>query len=142
MPSPRAPHPAFSAAWAQAWGDELNANPAYQEAGAAWRGDLVLEMAASNGTPARAVYLDLDQGVCRAARQATPDDLVEARYRFEGSHQAWRRLLGGALSPAVAIMTGQLKLTRGSLLDFLPYAGAVTALLGAGVAIAASFPED
>jgi putative sterol carrier protein len=120
----------------------LNANPAYQEAGAGWQGDLVLEMAASNGTPARAVYLDLDQGVCRAARQATAEDLLRARYRFEGSHQAWRRLLGGTLSPAVAIMTGQLKLTRGSLLDFLPYAGAVTALLGAGVAIEASFPDD
>lgn len=142
MTSPRASHPAFSAAWAHAWGEELNANPAYREAGATWEGDLVLEMAGSDGVPARAVYLDLYRGICRAARQASTQDLAEARYRFQASQEAWRRVLTGVVSPAVAILTGQLKLARGSLADFLPYVSAATALLHAGGAIEADFPDE
>lgn len=142
LPSPESPPPAFSAAWAHAWGEELNTNPAYREAGASWEGDLVLEMNGTKGGPARAVYLDLHRGTCRAARLASAVDLESAQYRFQASRDAWRRVLTGGVSPAVAIMTGQLKLARGSLMDFLPYADAATALLQAGGAIEAYFPED
>jgi putative sterol carrier protein len=135
-------HIAFSAAWAEAWGRELNTNPVYRQAAAKWEGDIVLAMGPADGAATRAVYLDLWHGVCRAARAATAADLAAARYVFQGTRDAWQAVLQGTLAPTMAIMTGKLKLTRGSLMDFLPYAGAADALLVAGGTIATTFLEE
>lgn len=133
--------PAFSAAWAEAWGRELNANPTYQQVAATWEGDIVLEMAGDDAQVGPAIYLDLWHGVCRAARAATTADHSTARYLFRAQRDAWRQVLGGKLSPAMAILTGKLRLARGSLADFLPYASAAEALLVTGGAIEATFPD-
>ncbi|MCL4864632.1 MAG: SCP2 sterol-binding domain-containing protein [Gemmatimonadales bacterium] len=135
-------HPAFSAAWAEAWGRELNANPTYQQVAARWEGDIVLEMSVAGAAAGPAIYLDLWHGVCRAARAATEADHGTARYLFQAPREAWRQVLGGKLSPAMAILTGKLRLARGSLADFLPYASAAEELLRTGGAIEATFPDD
>jgi len=135
-------HPAFSSAWVEAWGHELNSNPAYQQAAATWEGDIVLEMAGDDEPGDRAVYLDLWHGVCRAARAATAADHSGARYLFRANRDAWRQVLAGKLTPATAILTGKLRLTRGSLADFLPYASAAEALLMTGGTVATTFADD
>jgi len=134
-------YPAFSAAWASAWGAHLNASETYRLAAAGWEGDVVLEVADDEEAPTLAVYLDLWHGTCRAARQATPADLETARYRFRGGRQAWSQVLGGSVAPVMAILTGKLRLVRGSLTDLLPYATAAKELLASAGQLGGALPE-
>lgn len=122
----------FTDEWAAAWGDALNRSAAYQEAGKAWEGALVLEAQAD---PARgleesaAVWLDLWRGSCRAARLATSDDLDRARFVITGPLAVWLMILAGELSPSMAILQGRLTLARGSMLGLLPHVQSATELL-------------
>lgn len=118
----------FTAAWASAWRDRLNASPLYREAAAEWEGDVVLAVADPAGET-RAVYLDLVRGECRAARTASEEDRDQARYLVEGTAQSWHRVLTGRTSLVMAVLTGALRLTRGTLAELLPYARAAQALV-------------
>ncbi len=143
--TPAAPtaHPAFSAAWAEAWGKELNANPTYRKVAAKWEGDIVLEMAVDDAQVGRC---DLPRPVARGLSSRTGSHYRRS-FRPPGTSSrpiaiAWRQVLGGTLSPAMAILTGRLRLARGSLTDFLPYASAAEALLVTGGTIEATFPDE
>ena len=135
--------PVFSDAWALACSLVLNQNSAYREAAATWEGALLLHMAAqSGGTEARGVFLDLWHGECRAARAAEPGDEAEARYILTGSTSYWRLVLTGSVAPLVAIMTGKLKLTKGSLADLIPYVTAAKELVITAASVEAVFPDE
>jgi putative sterol carrier protein len=54
----------------------------------------------------------------------------------------WRRVLHGEVAPLMAIMTGRLVLTRGSLAALIPYAMAAKALVDAASAVPARFPGE
>lgn len=141
MPS-SLPQPAFSAAWAAAWGEYLNASETYRQAAARWEGDVVLEVAVDADAPPRAVYLDLWHGTCRVAREATQADVAGARYLFRGTRLAWSQVLGGSVGPMMAVVTGKLRLTRGSLSDLLPFATAAQELLASAGQFGTALPED
>lgn len=141
MPS-HSTHPAFSAAWAAAWGEYLNASDTYRVAAASWEGDVVLEVAVDGDAPPRAVYLDLWHGTCRVAREATHADLTGARYLLRGTRLAWSQVLGGSVGPMMAVLTGKLRLIRGSLSDLLPFATAAQELLASAGRFGTALPED
>lgn len=132
---------AFSTTWAEAWQERLNASETYRKAASAWEGDLVLELAEADGAAQGAVYLDLWQGHCRAARMATEADRVGARYLLRGDRRAWQRVLTGHGSPIMALLTGQLRLVRGGLPDLLPYVGAARELLATAATFETVFPD-
>lgn len=132
---------AFSSPWARAWCAELNASATYRTAAAAWEGSVALAAAASGATLG-AAFLDLWHGECRAARAATPEDLAAATYVIEADPATWRSLLGGALSPVAALLTGRLRLARGQLAALLPHAQAAQELLRLADRIETLFPED
>lgn len=131
---------AFTAEWADAWCRALNESAAYRRAGAEWEGDVVLVMSADGDSPARAVHLDLHRGACRGARIATADDVAGARYVMEAAPVTWRELLGGRTAPLMALMSGRLRLTRGSLTALVPFAGAAGELVAAAVRMNCDFP--
>lgn len=132
---------AFTAPWAEAWCRALNASDAYRMAGARWEGDVVLLMRADGVAPARAVYLDLHHGSCRAARLASDEDQAGARYVLEADLPTWRDLLGGRTPPLMALMSGQLRLTRGNLAALVPFAGAAAELVSTAVHMNSEFPD-
>jgi putative sterol carrier protein len=135
--------PVFSDAWAMACLLVLNQNSAYREAAATWEGALLLHMAPPPGAPEeRRVFLDLWHGECRAARAARPGDENEARYILSGSTSAWRQVLTGRVAPLVAVMTGKLTLTKGSLADLIPYVAAAKELVLTAASVEAVFPEE
>lgn len=142
MTASRPSHPAFSPAWASAWRAHLNDSPEYREAAGDWEGDVVLEMAEEDGGSGRAVYLDLWRGACRAARVATTADLEAARFLLRGPRRAWEQVLSGQLAPVMAVLTGRLRLARGSLAELMPYAAAARAMLAAPAAFDTVFLED
>jgi putative sterol carrier protein len=138
------PVEAFSEQWALEWCRILNERAAYRAAAASWEGPIALAMTRSGAARAeqRAVFLDLWHGECRAARRATDEDLEAARFVITGTASAWRELLAGNLAPLTAIMSGKIRLTRGSMAALVPYAAAARELVAAALDMDVEFPGD
>ena len=132
----------FSDRWAQHWCEGLNANAAYRAAAADWQGAVALVMTAADGADPRAVYMDAAGGVCRVARSATEADLAGAAYIFEAAPAVWREVFSGRMAPVMALFSGKLRLTRGSLAALMPHAGAARELIAAAAAVPVRFPDE
>jgi len=137
------PIEAFSEGWAREWCRQLNDRTAYRSAAASWEGSVALVMTrdASARSESKAVFLDLWHGECREARVGTPEDLESATYVLSGTAGAWRSVLSGSLAPLMAVMTGKIRLTRGSTASLMPYAAAARELVATAMDMEAGFPE-
>lgn len=129
----------FSDGWARAWCAALNASEGYRAAARNWEGVVALVM--NGGETARAAVIDSAAGICRTARAADAADLASAAYVFEGGPQVWREVFTGQLAPVMALMTGRLKLSRGSLAALMPHAAAARELLAAAGTVPVAFPD-
>jgi putative sterol carrier protein len=132
---------AFSQAWAEAWASELNGSDAYHATAERWEGAVALVLEDPEPDARRAVLLDLWHGRCRSARTANPDALDEAAYVFAGNLAAWKQVLAAGASPVMALMSGKIRLAKGSLTALLPYAAAAKELLGLAGRVPIRFPE-
>lgn len=136
------PFVAFSQSWAEAWAAELNASPAYRSAAESWEGAVALVLEDPTPADSRAMVLDLWHGVCRSAGTTDPDAAREkAAYVFQADRAAWRHVLCEGGSPVVALMSGKIRLAKGSLVALLPYASAAKELLGLAARVPTAFPE-
>ena len=108
----------FSGPWAASWGEELNQSPSYRAAAASWEGSICFRLRDRDPARERSIFLDLDRGVCRAARSATAQDLADARFVLSARDRVWRRLVEGRSDPLVVLMTGGIRFERGRLTDF------------------------
>ena len=61
------------------------------------------------------------------------------RFVLSGSTGAWEQVLSGRVAPLLAIMSGKLKLTRGSLAELLPYVTAAKELVTAVASVPGVF---
>ncbi len=120
---------AFSQEWAEAWGAALNGSAEYREAAAQWEGAVALVLDDGVRETRCAVLLDLWHGTCRGAGVANPDALDRARFVFRANSAGWREVLSGNSSPAIALMSGKIRLAKGNLADLLPYARPAKQLL-------------
>jgi len=138
-------HPdVFTARWAAAWRQELNASPVYRAKAAAWEGAVALRMSADRAlgvAEPRAVWLDLHRGACRDARPATPEDLAAAAYLIDAEPDVWRDVLGGRLSLISALLGGRLRLLKGSVMSLIPYVAAAQELIVTATLIHRQFPD-
>ncbi len=125
------------------WCQALNSRPAYQAAAEKWEGSvaLVMNRDTSRQSDSKAVFVDLWHGECRAAREATQDDLDKADFVLSGTAAAWRDVLTGRLAPLMAVMGGKLRLTRGSMAALVPHAAAAKELVASATAMTATFPD-
>lgn len=135
---------AFSEGWAQSWCRTLNDDLAYREAASGFTGLVALVMlrSAAKGSPARTVQLDLAQGHCREARSLEGEPGPEADYALTGTARSWREVLEGRQNPLTALMTGKLRLTRGSMAALVPYSGMARELIRIAVGIPSSFSDE
>jgi putative sterol carrier protein len=133
----------FTLEWALAWRDEILANPTLKAVAGNWVWPLVLIMKADPELGLecdRSVYLDLYQGVCRAARLATPDDLEQAPYLLSADPRTWKQVLDRRLEPLVGVMRGKLRLVKGSVAVVLPHVRAAMELVEAAIRVETSYP--
>ncbi len=135
------PLEAFSAEWVLAWARALNESAAYREAAATWEGAVALLLDDGRPETRRAVLLDLWHGECRSARVADPDSLDAAAYVFRGGSPVWRQILVERGSPALALLTGRIRLAKGELATLFPYAEAARELLALAGSVPTRFPE-
>jgi len=132
---------AFSQGWAEAWASELNASDAYRATAERWEGAVALVLEDSEPAARRAVLLDLWHGRCRSARTADPDGLDDAAYVFTGDLAAWKQVLATGGSPVMALISGSIRLAKGSLTALLPYASAAKELLELAGRVPTRFSE-
>ena len=124
----------FSETWATALERELAGDAEYRSAAANWHGSLlfVLEEDPSLGVAGRRVlFLDLAHGNARAVRPALDGDDRAARYRLVAPAAIWVELLEGDLEAGTALMSGKVRLEKGSLFSLLPHLDAAKRLLAA-----------
>lgn len=135
---------AFSAEWARAYKERINANPNYREAARAWEWPLVLVLEADPSVgieKSRAILLDLYRGECRDARVATEDDLANAPYVVSASASTWKRVMDGQLDPLTAVMRGELKIVKGSVGVLSGYVTAARELVHSARRVDTEFPS-
>lgn len=140
----RVAHPFMSDAWARAYGAQIQASADYRRAAATWEGAIVLKVLADPalGIPAgRGIYLDLYHGECRAAREATADDLAEAPYVITADAYTWKQVIDKRLEPIAGLLHGKLKLERGDMVTLARYVEAAMHLVDAATRVETVFPE-
>lgn len=120
----------FSTAWIDACAHAINHNDAYRRAATNWRWPLLLQITHADSRTT-AIYLDLYQGSCRAARLATSADLTQVEFILEANETTWRNVLSGQLDPIAGIMRRQLTLTKGSLTTLAMHGATAKALIAA-----------
>jgi putative sterol carrier protein len=109
-----------SAAWASAYKDAINQNALYRKAASDWdQGSVALvckpEPALGFKEP-QAIILDLSRGECHGVIYATDEfEIEEAAFVIEASYALWRSIIEGELDPILAMLTSQLRLTKGHL---------------------------
>ena len=135
----------FTDEWCTACCAAMNARESYRQAAAGWdQGAVVLVMTAdpAQGVPAeRAAWIDMHQGACRGSRMATPADREAATYVLQADPAGWKKLLSGETEPVPAMMTGKLRLTRGSLFALARYAQAAREMVHAAGDAGGTFPD-
>jgi putative sterol carrier protein len=109
-----------SAAWAEAYKDAINQNALYRRAAADWdQGSVALLCRAEPSlglAQAQAMVLDLERGTCRAVLYTSDElDLDDAAFVIEASYAQWRAIIRRELDPILAMLTSQLKLSKGHL---------------------------
>lgn len=133
----------FTDEWCTACCDRLNARESYRQAAAGWEGAVVLVMTAdpAQGIGAeRAVWIDAHHGECRQSRTATEADRATAAYVLQADPAGWKRLLAGEADPVSSMMTGKLRLTRGSMFALAKYAQAAREMVLAAGEVGGTFP--
>ena len=116
----------FSEGWALKLMEAINNNPAYYKASTRWEAGklaFVMEANARFGfvKPA-AVLLDLHKGICREAHAVPLETALEqASFVIETDYNHWMNILAGKSQPLMMLMTGQLKLKKGSMAKLMPF---------------------
>ncbi|MDZ4701388.1 MAG: SCP2 sterol-binding domain-containing protein [Rhodothermales bacterium] len=133
----------FTAAWAADWCGRLESSESYHTAAASWKNPMVfiLEADREHGIPMdRALYLDLEAGRCKGVRIADVSDEANVPYVVTGPLEAWRGLLDRRVDPMTTLLSGKLRLKKGSMFSLMPYAKAAYALLEAAMAVDSTYP--
>jgi putative sterol carrier protein len=109
-----------SADWAQAYRHAINQNPAYKKSAAAWDQGAIALVAlpdeAAGLDVAHGMILDLKYGECAGVVHTTDRTLIDQTpFVIEAAYAHWKSVMRGELDPVRAMLSGQLKLTRGHL---------------------------
>jgi putative sterol carrier protein len=136
------PIPAFTAAWADAFGAAINADPAYAAAGKNWINPVALIVEMSDSLPnGAAVQLDLQAGVCVSAKALPPAE-VSAPFVLSADLTSWIDVVSGATDPLMAVARGKLRLTSGSLGVLMLHAKAAKALVACAQNVDTEWPAS
>jgi putative sterol carrier protein len=130
----------FSPEWAQLYQTAINDNVAYADSSQKWEaGKLAMVLIRADGDSA-AVLLDLLHGVCHGVVSTTPESAAAAAaFVIEGDETTWRNVLEGKLQPLMGIMSGKLKLSKGSLAKLMPFTKAAAELVNSARTIPAEW---
>ena len=132
----------FSSEWGRQVEAAINASDGYRRAAIDWRDSLGLEMEGAPEKAPCAAVLDLRNGSCHAVHTGEGARPGEAAFLLRAGPADWQELLAGRLEPMWGILSGRLRLERGSMAALLPFAQAAQLLVEAIASVDATFLED
>jgi putative sterol carrier protein len=109
-----------SAAWADAYRHAINQNALYKKTAGSWdQGAIALVCRAEPALgleSSQAIVLDLHHGECRGVIYSSdPEALASVPFVIESTYAQWKAVMSGQLDPIMAMLQGQLRLTKGHL---------------------------
>ncbi|BBD73809.1 Fis family transcriptional regulator [Sulfodiicoccus acidiphilus] len=120
--------------WAEAYCKALSEDKAYNDAGKGWQWDVVLsvvnlptELSRQLNADKAALKLQLREGKCLGvefAIGAVPD----APYVLEADYSTWSKVIQGKLEVVGAMLSGTIRLKRGSMVSLARYTNAAVAM--------------
>lgn len=130
----------LSEEWAQALQVALNDSKDYYRASTGWTKGavaLVMEAAPEKGYPTgEAVLLDLYRGKCREAHNMPVAEAKrQARFVLESNYDNWMSVLEGKSPVIPMIVRGKIRLTRGALLQLMPFTKSSQELVNCAIQI-------
>jgi putative sterol carrier protein len=102
-----------SAEWIAAYKDAINANPEYTTGAADWTHGVVALIVRAQPPAVAAdlgIWLDLERGVCRAARLVNVEEAMTAPFCITGEYARWKQVVRKELDPIKGMMQGKLRL--------------------------------
>ena len=138
-----AAHRPFTADWAAAFQDAIEADASYRELAAKWTWPvaLVLDAAPELGyAEPVAVELSLDRGRCHGAviRHA---DAVTAPFVLRAPYATWKLVMRGELDPLAGVTRGKIGV-KGSLATLMMHARSASALCACAREVPTRFPDE
>jgi putative sterol carrier protein len=113
--------------WVEGYVEKLNSNPAYEDAGKTWEGDIVFVVEADQTYPKTScVYLDLYHGKCRKSsylEECGEFTTPKSEFQYIGTYGNWIKLMKREIDPIQGLMTGKFKL-KGPMMKIMRYSKA------------------
>ena len=130
----------FTDPWTSRFREEINRSESFRSHGASWAAPIALEMSFRGGVEPRRVVLVLHGGSCQSATCGHSVTDADIKLVIRTDVAGWQKILAGRMDPIWGIMSGKLKLVRGSLGNLIPFAKAAKALVDSAGRIDARFP--
>ncbi len=144
-PPPHPGHAFPSTEWVAAYGAAINASAEYRTASTDWTHGsvaLVLPAQPAIGVPEDVgIWLELDRGVCRAARLVTRDEAQKAPFVLTAEYRYWKQILKKELGPIAGIMQRKVGLV-GSLPIVVRFIKSAEALVDAATRVPTRFLDE
>jgi putative sterol carrier protein len=136
--------PSDGDAWISEYGDLLDANEAYDDAGQGWGdgfdGDFLFVVEPDAAYDGEEVYffLGLENGACTGAYEVDDPESEEYGFVFRGPYANWKRLFEGDLGPVDGMMSGAFEI-EGDMQKVLQYSEAAVKMTETGREIETNF---
>jgi putative sterol carrier protein len=136
--------PSDGDAWITEYGELLDENDDYSEAGEGWgagfNGDFLFVVEPDDAYGGEEVYffLGLEDGDCTDAYEVADPDDEEYGFVFRGPYTNWKRLFEGELGPVDGMMSGEFEI-EGDMQKVLQYSEAAVEMTETGRGIDTEF---
>ena len=131
--------------WIAAYREQINSSTAYRQASTEWTHGAVALVV--NPQPALGlaepvgIWLDLDRGVCRAAKLVPSTEAVAAPFVLTSDYARWKQVLRKELAPIAGIMQRKIAL-QGSLPIVVRFIKSAEALVEAATLVPTRFLDE
>jgi putative sterol carrier protein len=131
--------------WVTAYGAAINASEDYRTASTEWtHGSVALVLPAQPAIGVLedvGIWLDLDRGVCRAARLVTREEAQQAPFVLTAEYRYWKQIIKKELGPIAGIMQRKVALA-GSLPIVVRFIKSAEALVDAATRVPTRFLDE
>lgn len=143
--NPAAPLQFLSTEWVAACVSAINASETYRAASADWTyGPVALVASAQPALGLErplSVWIDLDRGICRAARLVSPEEAASAPFTLTSDYASWKQVLRKELTPVAGFLQRRIAL-KGSLLVILRHVKSAEELVSAVATVPTRFVDE
>lgn len=129
----------FTPEWTDRLAEELNTDAKFRETAADWTGVLGLRIEVSERDE-RTSILDLSDGRCVTA--GCDPEVLAPDYVISAGTALWRSVLEGKLDPMWGLMSGKLRLAKGSMVELASRGASALRIVECARKIPCTFPGD